>query len=283
MLRAACKGSSNPMVRIVGRTHPGARGGQNQDSIGWDESRQLAFVADGMGGYASGEVASGLVKQTLLDTAGTQRLVDAVMSAHANIQAAAAARPEYAGMGSTIVALHIADRVGTVVWVGDSRAYLWRRGSLQPLTRDHSVIEILRDAENLSETAIRSHPLRHKIVQSLGNDAPEPAVADTPLRKGDWLLLCSDGLSGELRDDKIADELRAHPSLEGSADALINGALANGGRDNISVVLVEYTGRSKIMLGGRWSERTMLWLSILGGVLLALTVTGVGLWFRHRR
>jgi serine/threonine protein phosphatase PrpC len=283
MPRAACKVSSKLMVRIVGRTHPGARGGQNQDSIGWNESRQLAFVADGMGGYASGEVASGVVKQTLEDTAGTLKLVDAVMSAHAKIRAAAAERPEYAGMGSTIVALHIADRTGTVVWVGDSRAYLWRRGSLQPLTRDHSVIEILRDAENLSETAIRSHPLRHKIVQSLGNDTPEPAVVDTPLRTGDWLLLCSDGLSSELRDSQIADELRAHPSLEGSADALINGALAHGGRDNISVVLVEYTGRSQIMLGGRWSEKATLWLSIFGGILLAVMVAVVGLWFRHRR
>ena len=107
--------------------------------------------------------------------------------------------------------------------------------------------------------------------------------ADTPLRSGDWLLLCSDGLSSELRDNQIADELRAHPSLEGSADALINGALANGGRDNISVVLVEYTGRSQIMLGGRWSEKATLWLSIFGGILLAVMVAVVGLWFRHRR
>ena len=267
------------MAQIVGRTHPGARSGPNQDAMGWQDSAQLALVADGMGGYAGGEVASDLVKRTLLDSAGATDLESAVMKAHAKITAAAEEHPEYAGMGSTVVAVQIADRVGRVVWVGDSRAYLWRRGSLQPLTRDHSVGELLRDTENLSETQLRIHPLRHKVIQSLGKDQPVPSVGHTPLRRGDWILLCSDGLSGELRDHEIAKVLGTHRSLDGAADALINGALQKGGSDNITVVLVEYTGPNSMDFEFLRNQRVVLWLSILGGIVLAVTVAGLGWWF----
>lgn len=270
------------MSQIVGRTHPGTRRETNQDSMGWQDAAQLAFVADGMGGYTGGEVASGLVKGALLDS-GSRDLAAAVMNAHAKILAAAEAHPEYAGMGSTVVAVQIVERIGKVVWVGDSRAYLWRRGSLQPLTRDHSVGEVLRDAENLTETQLRSHPLRHKVIQSLGKEQPVPSVSETPLRRGDWILLCSDGLSGELRDNEIASVLGTQPSLEAAADALINGALEKGGSDNITVVLVEYTGPNSTDFGFLRSQRVVLWLSILGGVVLAVTVASLGWWLNSRK
>lgn len=271
------------MAQFVGRTHPGTRTGPNQDAMGWQDSAQLAFVADGMGGYASGEVASDLVKRTLLESADAADLPGAVMKAHAQIVAAAEAHAEYAGMGSTVVAVQIGHRTATVVWVGDSRAYLWRRGTLQPLTRDHSVGEVLRDAENLSETQLRRHPLRHKVIQSLGKDEPVPSVGETPLRRGDWILLCSDGLSGELRDNEIADLLGSQASLDSAADALVNGALTKGGNDNITVVLVEYVGPSAVDFGFLRNERVVLWLSILGGMLLAVTVAGLGWWISRRK
>lgn len=271
------------MAHIVGRTHPGTRSGPNQDSMGWQDSTQLAFVADGMGGYAGGEVAADLVKQTLLDSNGVTDLPGAVMRAHAQIVAAAEMHAEYAGMGSTVVAVQIGHRAATVVWVGDSRAYLWRRGALKPLTRDHSVAEVLRDAENLSETQLRSHPLRHKVIQSLGKEEPVPSSGETPLRRGDWILLCSDGLSGELRDEEIAGVLGAHPSLDGAADALVNGALAKGGSDNITVVLMEYVGPSWVDFPMLRNPRVVLWLSILSGMVLAVTVAGLGWWISRRK
>jgi serine/threonine protein phosphatase PrpC len=270
------------MVHIVGRTHPGTRSGPNQDSMGWQDAAELAVVADGMGGYASGEIASDLVKRTVLEAAAARDLTGAIMHAHAKILAAAEEHPEYAGMGSTVVALQIGNRLGKVAWVGDSRAYLWRRGSLHPLTRDHSVGEVLRDAENLSETQLRNHPLRHKVIQSLGKDQPVPSIGETPLRRGDWILLCSDGLSGELRDNEIAEVLGAHPSLGGAADALIQGALVKGGSDNITVVLVEYTGPNSVDFGFLRNPRVVLWLSILSGVALAVTVAGIGWWLSRR-
>jgi PPM family protein phosphatase len=263
------------VATIVGRTNVGARDGQNQDAMGWDEPRQLALVADGMGGYVSGEIASGLVKQTILEAAEPVDLDAAILQAHARILAAVEENPEHARMGSTVVAMRIANRSCDIAWVGDSRGYLWRRGALSPLTRDHSVAEVLRDAENLSETQLRVHPLRNKVTQSLGIEQPVPSHGQTPLRRGDWVLLCSDGLTGELRDDEISTVLTTHRSLDGAADALINEALAKGGHDNVTVVLVEYTGLSKFDFSGWRNERTVIWLSVAGGVLLAMAVASI--------
>jgi serine/threonine protein phosphatase PrpC len=263
------------VATIVGRTNVGARDGQNQDAMGWDEPRHLALVADGMGGYVSGEVASGLVKQTILESPEPLDLDAAILQSHAKILAAVQETPDHAGMGSTVVAMLIANRSCEVAWVGDSRGYLWRRGALSHLTRDHSVAEVLRDVENLSETQLRAHPLRNKVTQSLGMGQPVPSHGQTPLRRGDWVLLCSDGLTGELRDDEISAVLMAHPTLEDAADALINEALAKGGHDNVTVVLVEYTGPSKLDFSGWRNERTVIWLSVAGGVLLAMAAVSI--------
>jgi protein phosphatase len=260
------------MTTMVGRSNVGARGSQNQDAMGWDEARNLAFVADGMGGYASGEVASTLVRTAILGFPEPAKLEDAILQAHADILAAVAQHPEYAGMGSTVVAMQIADRRCHLAWVGDSRGYLWRQGSLRPLTRDHSVIEVLRDTENLSETQVRGHPLRNRVTQSLGLDHPVPSTMQTPLRRNDWVLLCSDGLTTELRDNEIRDVLAAHSTLEEAADALINEALAKGGRDNVTVVLAEYDGANRMDFARLRNERTVLWLSMIGGALLAIVV-----------
>ena len=270
------------MTKFVGRTHPGARAGQNEDAMGWDEARQFAFVADGMGGYAGGEIASGLVKDTLLASAGVVDLETALARAHARILAAIEERAELAGMGSTAVAIQIADRRCRVAWVGDSRGYLWRQSTLRPLTRDHSVLELLREAENLSETQLRAHPLRNRVIQSLGMDQPVPSIGDTPLRRGDWILLCSDGLSSELLDEEMGSVLQANATLDGAADALINAALAKGGHDNVTVVLAEYTGSSSIELFGLRNERAIIALSVIGGAALAIAVAIIALWIKSR-
>src|ERR1043165_2048802 len=196
-------------MRFAARTHPGRRGGQNEDSMGWDEPSGLYFVADGMGGHGTADVASRIVKETLLGSALKLPLRAAVRRAHDEVAQAAADNTAHANMGSTVVAARIEDRHAEVAWVGDSRAYLWRNQALRQLNRDHSYLEVLREQENLWEPQLRVHPNKNLVTQTLGIGTPGPSVINEPLRKGDWLLLCSDGLNDELEDGENAPNFRA--------------------------------------------------------------------------
>jgi PPM family protein phosphatase len=265
-------------MRYAARTHPGRRGGQNEDSIGWHEASGLYFVADGMGGHASGDVASRLVKETLLGSALNLPLRAAVKRAHEEVAQAAADNTAHSNMGSTVVAIRIEDRHAEIAWVGDSRAYLFRRGSLRQLSRDHSYLEVLREQENLTETQLRGHPNKNLVTQTLGIGTPEPSSITEPLRKGDWLLLCSDGLNDELEDAEIAKILRTHSAPDAAADALSAGALAHGGRDNVSAVLVEYDGPN----GVSFDQKTVLWLAVVGGACAAILLAILWWWFYGR-
>ncbi len=265
-------------MRYAARTHPGRRGGQNEDSIGWHEASGLYFVADGLGGHASGDVASRVVKVTLLGNALNLPLRAAVKRAHEEVAQAAADNTAHSNMGSTVVAVRIEDRHAEIAWVGDSRAYLFRSGSLRQLSRDHSYLEVLREQENLTETQLRGHPNRNLVTQTLGIGTPEPASLTEPLRKGDLLLLCSDGLNDELEDAEIANILRTHRAPDAAADALIAAALAHGGRDNVSAVLVEYDGPD----GVSFDQKTILWLAVLGGACTAILLAILWWWFYGR-
>lgn len=272
-------------MRYAGRTHPGRREGRNEDSIGWNESSGLWFVADGMGGHASGEVASHTVKEALLDSASSLPLSAAVRKAHDCVVAKGKSDAAYTNMGSTVVALRIADGRAEVVWVGDSRAYLWRAQSLRLLTRDHSFLEMLREQQNLSDTQLREHPNRNLVTQTLGLGTPEPSTLAEPLRNRDWLLLCSDGLNDELKDDEIATVLLAHSSPDAAADALIEAALAKGGRDNVSALVVEYDGPNGVSFARPpaidWAK-LQPWLPIFGGVFAAVMVAALWWWLYGR-
>lgn len=265
-------------MRFAARTHPGRRGGQNEDSIGWNEASALWFVADGMGGHASGDVASRIVKETLLGSALNLPLRAAVNRAHEEVAQAAADNTAHMNMGSTVVATRIADRHAQVAWVGDSRAYLWRSGALRQLTRDHSYLEVLREQEHLSETQLRGHPNKNLVTQTLGIGTPDPSLISEPLRKGDWLLLCSDGLNDELEDAEIARILRTHAAPDAAADALIAAALAHGGRDNVSAVVVEYDGPN----GVSFDQKTVLWLAVIGGACTAALLAILWWWLYGR-
>lgn len=271
------------MTSIAGLSDPGHRPGENQDSIGWDEARSLAFVADGLGGHASGQVASGIVKQTLLASGGPPDLTSAVLRAHAGILDAAEKNDSLRGMASTVVAVHLARREAEIVWVGDSRAYLWRDGQLSRLTRDHSVVEELRELAGLTETQVRAHPQKNEVTNVLGAGDPVPGIHRLPLRRRDWILLCSDGLSGELRDEEIAALLAAAPSASQASARLIAGALEKGGHDNVSAVIVQYDGPSKRDFKLKLSEAQITGLAVLGGIVLALFVAGLVLFLHHRR
>jgi len=272
--------------RFAGRTHPGRRGGANEDVIGWDEASSFWFVADGMGGHASGDVASRVVKETLLGEALALPLVDAIRKAHETVAATAKTNTAYDNMGSTVVATRIAQRQAEIAWVGDSRAYLWRDGSLSALTRDHSYLEVLRIQENLTDEQLRGHPNRNLVTQTLGIGLPEPSVAKLMLRRRDWLLLCSDGLNDELEDQEIAEVLRTHREPEKATEALIDAALAKGGRDNVSAVLVEYDGPNGISFSRAMSQKLRpllpMMFSIVGGMAAATLVAVLWWWFYGR-
>lgn len=272
--------------RFAGRTHPGRRGGTNEDVIGWDEGSNFWFVADGMGGHASGDVASRVVKETLLGEALALPLVEALRKAHESVAATAKTNSAYDNMGATVVATRIAERQAEIAWVGDSRAYLWRDGSLSALTRDHSFLEVLRTQENLSEEQLRAHPNRNLVTKTLGIGTPEPSVAKLPLQKRDWLILCSDGLNDELEDREIADVLRSHRQPEGATEALIDAALAKGGRDNVSAVVVEYDGPNAVSFSSAMSQKLKpllpMMVSVLGGVAAATGVAVLWWWFYGR-
>jgi protein phosphatase len=263
------------MIRFAARTDVGKRDGENQDAIGADPDHGTWFIADGMGGHAAGSVASGVVKNTLLEYASLVPLEHAILRAHEAVAADAASHPEHTGMGSTVVAVQLTGSNCTVAWVGDSRAYLWRRERLQAISRDHSLVEGLREQQGLSDTMVREHPNRHMVTQTLGLGNPVPSRTDVRLRAGDLILLCSDGLNDELTDTAIAEVLRANPTPEGAGDALIAAALEHGGNDNVSVVLVAYDGRGKGEPATPLQARTIVLLSVVAGVTVALAVAAL--------
>jgi protein phosphatase len=264
------------MIEFAAVTHPGNRGGENQDSIGWDTRQRLWLVADGMGGHASGEVASRLVKETLLAKSESVGVPAAVLMAHEAVMRESEERHLQRGMGSTVVTAQITDdHHAHIVWVGDSRAYLWRDGQLQRLTRDHSYLEMLRAEGDLPDTALRDRQGANVVTQALGMGKPEPSQTRVPLRRHDRLILCSDGLPVELRDSEIAQILAKHPTPKAAADALFTATMASGARDNISIIVIPYEGPSA---RGSWSVasvlrgRTFEWLAILAGVVLAAAI-----------
>ena len=251
-------------------TNVGNRGGENEDAVGWSESDRLWFVADGMGGHAAGQIASGIVKDVLLRDSHEKDLVAVVRRAHEAVLAAARSREEWRGMGSTLVAARVGEGVCEVIWVGDSRAYLLRRGKLTPLTRDHSVVEELRAEGVLSEAEIRSDPRANQITRGLGQDSVAPSLNQAPLRRGDRILLCSDGLHDGVSDSAIA-KLARNAGPNAAAEALVEAALKSGGRDNISVIVVDYDGPSAPAAMRMGHARRDL-IPILIGVVAAVLV-----------
>lgn len=262
------------MVEFASHTHPGRVHDDNEDTIGADPVRCRWLVADGMGGHASGEVASAIVKETILREVDLP-LTDAVRAAHRAVVAEAEASDgRYRGMGSTVVALALIDGQAEVVWVGDSRAYLWRKGDIRRISRDHSFVELLRDSKGVTESEIRTHPDRHLVTQTLGHGDPVPSSVHLDLRAHDWLILCSDGLTDELDDQEIAALLKRSTAPGEAVVQLVDAALARGGHDNVTVVVLEVSDAD---LPRQWRQRLRdlrgrAWYPALLGVIGALIV-----------
>jgi protein phosphatase len=203
----------------------------------------LFVVADGMGGAQAGEVASALAVEEFqrpLPDAGTpeQRLVGRIQAANRRIYEHSRTEHEHAGMGTTLTAVYVDDAHLAVAHVGDSRAYIFRDGELTRLTQDHSLVEELVRQGKLTEEQAAEHPQRSIITRALGIELDVEVDTWTyPLRAGDIVLLCSDGLTSMIDEHRIAAALTAESALSRAADRLIDDANAAGGRDNITVVL----------------------------------------------
>jgi serine/threonine protein phosphatase PrpC len=226
-----------------GVTHPGRRK-TNEDALLVDVELGLFVVADGMGGHNAGEVASAIAVSTLRDffCAQGERTQHALADGlcHANDEVLAASdRPEYAGMGTTVVAACVTDDQVMFGSVGDSRIYLWRNRRLTQLTQDDSWVSHVLRQEDLSEDDLQRHPMRHVLTKVVGLRADmEPSIGVSAFGPGDALLLCSDGLHGSVPDPAIAELLVADGVIEATAQRLVDQALSRGATDNITVVIV---------------------------------------------
>lgn len=203
----------------------------------------LWVIADGMGGHEAGEVAGGIAIREIACSIGQGKpLTEAIETAHRAIQTAALQGDGTANMGSTVVAVKLDGLRYEIAWVGDSRAYLWN-GTLHQLTTDHSYVQLLLNAGLITESEIPGHPSRNIISQALGVGGPDKANIKVDLVSGeldgnDTLLLCSDGLSGEVADDCIATILSVTTGNQARVDRLITAALEAGGKDNITVIVL---------------------------------------------
>jgi PPM family protein phosphatase len=225
----------------IWKTDTGRARADNEDSA--YARSPLYVVADGMGGAQAGEVASALAVEEFrggLTAQGTaeQRLSERVQAANRRIYETAHRRLEHEGMGTTLTAVYLDESNLAVAHVGDSRAYIFRDGELQRLTHDHSLVEELIRRGKLTPEQAAAHPQRSIITRALGIE-PEVEV-DTwtyPMRAGDVVLLCSDGLTSMITEPQIAAVLAEQPDLERAGGRLIDEANQAGGRDNITVVL----------------------------------------------
>lgn len=239
------------MIRFAGKTHQGKRP-YNEDCFLVDGDRGLVIVADGMGGHEAGEVASKLATHVISDClASNGDLVDAIMAAHRELIKAAHDGRGKPGMGTTIAVARFVGRDYVISWVGDSRVYLWN-GKLLQLTRDHSYIEALMSTGLMSREEAAASTQRNLVTQALGVEAInalDVKVLSGSLGSGEQLLLCSDGLNDELTGQQIAAILRMDLPLEDKVDELVAAAIVAGGRDNVTVALVELESQKTALVG----------------------------------
>ncbi|MDQ6914680.1 MAG: Stp1/IreP family PP2C-type Ser/Thr phosphatase [Actinomycetota bacterium] len=232
------------MLRVAetfARSDTGRQRRSNEDSF--FERPPLFAVADGMGGARAGEVASRLLVDVLeagLPDSGNDedRLAERVREANARIYELSRRDAERAGMGTTVTAAYVGHRAVAIAHVGDSRAYRQHDGRLEQMTRDHSLVEELKRRGKLTEEEAEEHPQRSVITRALGPEARvDVDTLSVPAREGDVFLLCSDGLTGMVPEERIAEIVAGAPSLERAGRELISEANERGGRDNITVVL----------------------------------------------
>jgi len=248
------------ILEVASCTDPGMVRAHNEDSIASDPANGLMVLADGMGGYNAGEVASGMAT-TVITTEIQQLLtkvqpfeIDAetkqavagrmireqVLKANTSIYQAAQSQPQYAGMGTTLVVCLFYDNRMTVGHLGDSRLYMLREGKFSQVTRDHSLLQEQIDSGIITAEQAKHAQHKNLVTRALGIDpAVEPEIKEYATKPGDVYLLCSDGLCDMVDDEDMGMTLQAlGGNLKLAAQQLVQMANDNGGKDNVSVILV---------------------------------------------
>ncbi len=239
-------------MRVYGISDVGRRRRNNEDSylidrveIFEDGKKRVFYVlavADGMGGHAAGEVASGLAVERLTaapltylagDVEGIRKIIEFV-----NKKVHERSEKMNKKMGTTLVAALIEGTTGYIFNVGDSRAYLFRKGKLRRITKDHSVIQELLDKGLITKEEAATHPDRHVITMAIGTkDHVNPDTYTIHFERGDLLMLCSDGVHDMLNDEELEAIMNENTRLSDIAGEIVKQANEKGGKDNITVVL----------------------------------------------
>jgi protein phosphatase len=246
-------------IEFVAITDPGRVREHNEDALGHDVDCGLLVLADGMGGYNAGEVASGIAVKTTLDmvrsgvkhelrsapdqTTGLMRqsivLRDAILRANKIIHQTAKSQPQCDGMGTTVVACLFHDNRVSIAHVGDSRVYRLRDGALEQLTQDHSLLQELVERGLYSREEAERTLSRNYVTRALGVEPTiEVTITEQAVRPGDLFVLCSDGLPDMVEDDDILLTIRTFQGdLELAGRQLVQLSNDNGGKDNVSVLM----------------------------------------------
>lgn len=247
--------------KFCAQTDPGRARENNEDSVAFDDATHLAVLADGMGGYNAGEIASGMatafIKSELsrwLSQAGEQAQAEQVRraieicvdNANRSIFNASNSNSQYSGMGTTLVVGVFRGRQLILGHIGDSRCYRLRSNTLLQITKDHSLLQEQIDAGLVTLEQAATSANKNLVTRALGVEAVVPLeLNEYPVNAGDIYLMCSDGLSDMVDDAAIASILQKGVSLESMANELVLAANENGGRDNISVLLTQAAGSSE--------------------------------------
>lgn len=227
-------------MKMYGATDIGLVRATNQDNFYIDKSAKWAVVADGMGGHNGGETASSMaveeIKKSMQQGVG---LKESISNANYLVYKAAVETPGLMGMGTTVVLCEIVGSAANISYVGDSRAYLYHKGELRQLTKDHSIVQQLIDSGTITEEQARFHPQRNLITRAVGTE--KYVLSDsvsTELSSGDYILICSDGLSSYVEEKEIKDILE-NTKTSDIAPKLIEAANNSGGKDNVTVVVIK--------------------------------------------
>ena len=265
--------------RVYGHaTNVGCVRTHNEDCYAADPGASIWIVADGMGGQEAGEVASTIVVDSMLASikAGFS-LDEAFAHSHQAVVDAAEGGQGDSSMGSTAVVLQMKDNDYEIAWVGDSRAYLWN-GALHQLTRDHTFAQQLLDAGVINEQEAVTHPHRNKLTRVLEASATSESSIERvsgTLATNEMILLCSDGLSSHVSGDQISSILDQDINIQEKVDRLVDAALAAGGKDNITVILVAakkdlpHSEKQSVSFS---QHRTLLWVGLLLAAAFCLAV-----------
>jgi serine/threonine protein phosphatase PrpC len=242
------------MYQFCAQTDPGRARDNNEDSVAFEESARVAVLADGMGGYNAGEIASGMatafikseLSRWLVEAGPTAQAKEVrrameicVDNANLAIFNSANSNAAYAGMGTTLVVGVFRDDRLLLGHIGDSRCYRLRGGSLSQITKDHSLLQEQIDAGLITAEQAATSSIKNLVTRALGvEDVVALDVNEHVVEPGDLYLMCSDGLSDMVTDELIARIVNEDAGLDQKADLLISAANENGGRDNISVLMV---------------------------------------------